>query len=149
VKRNRIILAAILAILAALNLSAQQHQDDQLLRVRESVWREWFAGDTKALGELVPPDTIVISAGEKLWKGRQEVIQSSAAFHACGGRLVRLEFPRTEVQHLGPVAILWSEYVVETEIDSRRSLTSGRVTEVFVRRNGRWVNAGWHTDSAQ
>ena len=24
---------------------------------------------------------------------------------------------------------------------------SGRVTEVFVRRNGHWVNPGWHTDT--
>jgi hypothetical protein len=39
-------------------------------------------------------------------------------FHATGGKLVRLEFPRTEIQHLGDVAIVWSGYVVETEVDA-------------------------------
>jgi len=29
----------------------------------------------------------------------------------------------------------------------KRSVTSGRVTEIFVRRNGKWTNPGWHTDS--
>jgi hypothetical protein len=37
---------------------------DDLLKVRESVWRAWFANDTKALYELVPPDTIVINSFE-------------------------------------------------------------------------------------
>jgi hypothetical protein len=28
---------------------------------------------------------------------------------------VRLEFPHTEVQHFGDVAIVWSQYLAETE----------------------------------
>jgi len=37
--------------------------------------------------------------------------------------------------------------VVETEENGKRSVNSGRATEIFVRRNGEWVNPGWHTDS--
>ena len=66
---------------------------------------------------------------------------------AYGGKLIRLEFPRTEIQRFGDVVIIWSKYLVETETNGKRSLTSGRVTEVFVRRHGQWTNPGWHTDS--
>jgi ketosteroid isomerase-like protein len=114
--------------------------------VRESVWRAWFAGDTKTLEELVPPETIVMSGGEKDWKHQAEVIRTSEEFHAKGGKLIRLEFPRTEVQHFGDVAIVWSSYVLELEIDGKRTSGSSRVTEIFVRKNGRWTNPGWHTD---
>jgi len=50
------------------------------------------------------------------------------------------------VQHFGDVAIVWSSYVVETEVDGKRSLGSSRVTEIFVWQHGRWTNPGWHTD---
>jgi ketosteroid isomerase-like protein len=132
--------------LGTAKLSAQKQNDEQLLRVRETVWRAWFAGDTKTLGELVPPETIVISSGEEKWKNRADVLRTAVEFHAKGGKLVQLEFPRTEVQHFGDVAIIWSSYVVETEVNGKRSSSSGRVTEVFVWQHGRWTNAGWHTD---
>jgi len=38
---------------------------------------------------------------------------------------------------------------VETEENGKRSVSSGRATEIFVRRNGEWVNPGWHTDNFQ
>jgi ketosteroid isomerase-like protein len=142
-----VILATLLVTgLGAAKSSAQKRNDEQLLRVRETVWRAWFAGDTKTLEELVPPETIVMSGGEKQWKYQADVLRTSAQFHAKGGKLVRLEFPRTEVQHFGDVAIVWSSYVVETEVDGKRSLRSSRVTEIFVRQHGRWTNPGWHTD---
>jgi len=58
--------------------------------------------------ELVPAGTIVMSGGEQQRKHRSDVLRSSAEFHSKGGRLVRLEFPRTEVQHFGDEAIVWS-----------------------------------------
>lgn len=119
----------------------------EILKAREAVWRAWFANDTKTLQRLVPPDTIVISAGEDKWKTQAEVFQSAADFQKEGGRLIRLEFPRTEIQRFGDVVIIWSKYLVETEMNGKRSLTSGRVTEVFVYRHGQWTNSGWHTDS--
>ncbi len=146
-KRNNLIIAAALVLtLTSASASAQSQDDDNLLRVRETVWRAWFAGDTKTLAELVPPETVVMSGGEEKWKHQADVLRTSAEFHAKGGRLVRLEFPRTEVQHFGDVAIVWSTYLLETEVDGKRSSSSSRVTEIFVRQHGRWTNPGWHTD---
>jgi ketosteroid isomerase-like protein len=125
---------------------AQKQNDDELLRAREAVWRARFAGDIKTLQDLVPPETIVMSGGEEKWKNQADVLRSSADFHTKGGKLIRLEFPRTEVQHFGNVAIVWSSYVIETDIAGKRSSGSSRVTEIFVWQHGRWTNPGWHTD---
>jgi len=145
--RVQVIAILIVTALSSARLSAQQQNDAQLMGVRESVWRAWFDGDTKTLKRLVPPETIVISGGEERWKHQAEVIRTSDEFHDKGGKLVRLEFPHTEVQHLGDVAIVWSSYVVETEVEGKRSSSEGRATEIFVWRDGRWTNPGWHTSS--
>ncbi len=139
-------LASTLAILLASGLAARPDDRAELLNTREAVWRAWFANDTKALEALVPPDTIVISAGEEKWKHQAEIFQSAADFHAKGGKLIRLEFPRTEIQHFGDVAITYSQYLYEIEMNGKRTVTSGRATETFVLRNGKWTNPGWHTD---
>jgi ketosteroid isomerase-like protein len=143
------IVVVVLAGWSTTGVAANTDEGSTLLKVREAVWRSWFANDAKTLRELVPPETIVISAGEKQWKHQAAVLQSAADFHAQGGKLIRLEFPRTEVQQFGEVAILYSEYRLETEMHGKRSLSSGRATEVFVRRNGQWTNPGWHTDAEQ
>jgi ketosteroid isomerase-like protein len=144
------VLAAVTIVVTTLgtaSLPAQPQNDRELLQVREAVWRAWFAGDVTSLKELVPVETIVISGGEKEWKNQADVLQSAAEFHAQGGKLVRLEFPRTEVQHFGDVAIVWSNFLVETQMDGKSSVSTGRASEVFVRRDGHWLNPGWHTDS--
>ncbi len=140
--------SAVMFILPAIliSLAGASTSNDELLKVRETVWRTWFAGDTKALEELVPPETIVMSGGEDKWKHQPDVLQEASEFHAKGGKLLRLEFPRTEIQHFGDVAIVWSSYVVETEVNGKRSSDSGRVTEIFVWQHGRWTNPGWHTE---
>ena len=51
------------------------------------------------------------------------------------------------MQRFGEVAILYSKYMVETEMKGKRSVSSGRVTEVFVLHDGQWTNPGWHTDA--
>ncbi|WP_321474206.1 nuclear transport factor 2 family protein [uncultured Paludibaculum sp.] len=144
-RRNIWITAGLLTM--TLLTAAGQTGDDELLAVRESVWRAWLVNDTKALARLVPAETVVLSTGEEQWKHQAEVFRESADFRASGGKLIRLEFPRTEVQHFGDVAIVWSKYILETETKGKRSLSSGRVTEIFVKRNGQWTNPGWHTDS--
>jgi hypothetical protein len=145
--RNLRVSAAIVILPALLiSLAGAPTSNDDLLKVRELVWRAWFAGDTKTLEALVPPETIVMSGGEEKWKSQADVLRTAVEFHATGGRLVRLEFPRTEVQRFGDVAIVWSSYVVETEVDGKRSLNSSRVTEIFVWQHARWANPGWHTD---
>jgi len=145
-RQSLIVAAALVSALSIANLSAQKQDDDQLLRVRETIWRAWFAGDTKTLKKLVPPGTIVMSGGEEKWKDQADVLRTSAEFHAHGGRLIRLDFPRTEVQHFGDVAIVWSTYILETEVNGKRSSNSARVTEIFVKQHGHWTNPGWHTD---
>jgi ketosteroid isomerase-like protein len=83
------------------------------------------------------------------WQGRGEILEDARAFAAGGGRLVRLEFPRVEVQAFGDVVVVYSQYVFETDTKGKRETSSGRATEVFVRRGGRWVNPGWHMDSGR
>jgi hypothetical protein len=148
---GRLVMVAILLTnaLCVAQSSAQKLNDTQLLRAREVVWRAWFAGDQKTLRQLVPADTTVMSGGEAKWKHQADVLRTSAEFHAKGGKLIRLEFPRTEVQHFGDVAVVWSSYIVETEAEGKRSSDSGRVTEIFVWRHRRWVNPGWHTDTGK
>jgi ketosteroid isomerase-like protein len=148
-RRRLFMMAAVIAILAGSTKGFPANQEDrgQLLKVREAVWRSWFANDVSTLKELVPPETIVISAGEPQWKHQSEVLQSAVDFQAQGGRLVRLEFPRTEIQRFGDVAILYSQYIVETEMKGKRSVSAGRATEVFVLHKGQWTNPGWHTDA--
>jgi hypothetical protein len=85
--------------------------------------------------------------GEEKWKHQADVLQGAVDFQKEGGKLVRLEFPRTEVQHFGAVAIVWSEFLVETEVGGKRSTSEGRANEVFVLREGHWVNPGWHTET--
>jgi hypothetical protein len=138
-----------LPILGSLNLAAQKQDDAELLRAREIVWRAWFAGDTSTLKDLVPAETIVMSGGEEQWKHQPDVLRTSAEFHAKGGKLIQLEFPRTEVQHFGNVAIVWSSYSVVIEVGGKRSPDRGRVTEIFVWRDGHWMNPGWHTDAGK
>lgn len=121
----------------------------ELLQAREAVWRAWFANDQKKLAWMVPEETIAINAGEEAWQDGPAALAGAEQFAYEGGRLLRLEFPRTEIALYGDVAILFSLYSFETESGGQRSTTAGRATEIFVRRDGRWVNPGWHTDSGR
>ena len=147
-KSNGVLMIVAVAFITfcSAGLHSQTTSDQELLRARESVWRAWFAGDTKTLEELVPPESIVMSGGEKEWKHQSDVLRSSAEFHSKGGKLIGLKFPRTEIQHFGDVAVIWSTYVLETETDGKRSSGTSRVTEIFVYQHGHWTNPGWHTD---
>jgi hypothetical protein len=45
----------------------------------------------------------------------------------------------------GTTAILYTTYLFELEgTRGQRRISTGRGTEVFVRRDGGWVNTGWH-----
>jgi len=46
-------------------------------------------------------------------------------------------------------AVIYSIYSYELEVGGKRTTNTGRVTEVFVLRNGQWVNPGWHMDSGK
>lgn len=115
----------------------------ELLKAREAVWRAWFAGDAAALRQLLPKETIALAAGPEGWTDRDAIVRSSSEFAGSGGRLVTLEFPRTEVQTYGATAILYTSYHFETETAGARASERGKAVEVFVRRDGSWINTGW------
>ncbi|HEV2826924.1 MAG TPA: nuclear transport factor 2 family protein [Pyrinomonadaceae bacterium] len=122
----------------------------RLLDAREAVWRAYFANDRAALEKLIPEETIAIeSGGNNDWSNRQTIFEGSAQFAKSGGKLLKLEFPKTEIQVYGNTAVVYSNYVYELEAGGQRINQSGRVTEVFVLRKGQWVNPGWHMDSGK
>jgi Domain of unknown function (DUF4440) len=118
-----------------------------LLTAREAVWRAYFNNERPRLEQLVPAETIAINAGEEAWQNQGQVLAGAEQFSKSGARLTRLEFPKTEVQMYGPVAVLYSMYLFEIASNGRHETHSGRATEIFVNREGKWVNVGWHLDS--
>jgi ketosteroid isomerase-like protein len=121
----------------------------QLLEAREAVWRAFFSNDRATLEKLIPEETLTIEAGYNNWGNRKAVFDGAAEFAKNGGKLVKLEFPKTEIQVYGFTAVVYSDYLYEVEVGGQRHQQNGRVTEVFVLRNGQWVNPGWHMDSGK
>ena len=121
----------------------------KLLEAREAVWRAFFSNDRAALEKLIPEETLAINAGDNNWENRKAIFEGSEQFAKSGGKLVKLEFPKTEIQVYGYTAVVYSNYLYEIEIGGQRSQHSGRVTEVFVMRKGKWVNPGWHMDNGK
>ena len=130
-----------------LNITPQIRQ--QILAAREAVWKAWFTNDRAALERLIPEETIAISDGGEGWADRAAVLESAKRFVESGGKLVRLEFPKTEIQVYGNTVIIYTTYLYETEVNGARSTSSGRATEMFVRRGDDLVNVGWHMDSGK
>lgn len=118
-------------------------QRQSLLAARESVWRAWYGGDTAALAELLPTELVTLGPGPSGWGTRDGIISSSAKFAAGGGKLLRLEFPRTEIQCYGSSAIIYTSYVLEFSDGATTRTERGKATEIFVRRGGKWLNTGW------
>jgi uncharacterized protein DUF4440 len=121
----------------------------RLLDAREALWRAFFAGDRAALEKALPPETRAIEAGNDAWSNREQVLVNSADFAKSGGKLIKLEFPKTEIQMYASTAVLYSTYAYELEVGGQHVNRSGRVTEVFVLREGQWINPGWHMDSGK
>lgn len=155
---NSVLLVTSLSMCVSSTISpryaAAQTPDDgavraQLLTDREAVWQAWFTNDRDELNALLPDHVIAINFGEEDWQDRRTVVEGSEHWAAGGGRLISLNFPRTEFQIFGNIAILYSIFEIETVYEGERSVQRGRATEVFVREEGRWKNAGWHLDSGQ
>ena len=121
----------------------------RILAAREAVWKAWFTNDRAALERLIPEETIAIDNGSEGWSDRAAVLAGAKRFVESGGKLVRLEFPKTEIQVYGNTVIVYTTYLYETEINGNRSTASGRATEMFVRRGDELVNVGWHMDSGK
>ena len=119
---------------------------EQILAAREAVWRSYFTNDQTALAKLVPAETIVLeNSPEKPFVRQAEVLQSAKELAQSGARLIRLTFPQTEMQVYGNTAIIYTTYLYELENkQGARHTSTGRATEIFVYRDGAWVNPGWH-----
>jgi ketosteroid isomerase-like protein len=121
----------------------------RILAAREAVWKAWFANDRAALEKLIPEETIAIDNGSEEFANRATVLEGAKRFAESGRKLVRLEFPKTEIQVYGNTVIVYTTYLYETEVNGNRSTASGRATEMFVRRGDEFVNVGWHMDSGK
>lgn len=143
------VLAVCLAAAGATAADLGEKDRAELLAVRESVWYAWFGNDQATLERLLPEDTLTISAGESTWRDRAAVLESARAFAAKGSKLTRLAFPRTEIQAYGDTAFVYSLYELDLEGPQGKRSAAGRATEIFVRRDGRWIHPGWHLDSGQ
>lgn len=120
---------------------------ERILAKRDAVWRAFFANDRATLEKLIPEEAIAINDGEETWSDRAKIFADARAFAESGGKLVRLEFPKTEIQAYGNTVLIYTTYVYEIEVNGKRSTSSGRGTEMFVRRGDELVNVGWHLDS--
>ena len=117
-----------------------------ILAKRDAVWKAWFANDRPTLEKLIPEEAIAINSGSKEWSNRASILEGAKAFADSGGKLVKLEFPKTEIQAYGNTILIYTTYVYEIEKDGKRTTTAGRGTEMFVRRGDELVNVGWHLD---
>lgn len=122
---------------------ATSPEDADLLAARRAVWVAWFGGDRKALERALPADALYIGPGARPWVTTAQTLDSSQGFAKDGGKLVRLEFPRTEIRRYGDTAILYTTYVYEIESKGEKSVEEGKGVEVFVKKDGRWIHPTW------
>ena len=139
-------IGSLIVIGTGLSLQQQPQNDAALMKVQREIWEVWFAGDTARVRALTP-GLVAISPGGGTWSDQETVVRGSAQFHARGGQLIQLEFPQMKVQRFGDVAIVYTTYLYVTVVGTDTSRQAGRASEVFVKRNGKWVNPGWHMDS--
>lgn len=120
----------------------------ELIDAREAAWRAFYRKDPASLERVLGPELVAIQEAQEKWERRNDMIAVAKAIDRAGVELLRLEFPRTEIQVFGDVAILYYTYVFSTGIPGKPAgVDAGRGTEVFVRRDGRWVDVGWHLDN--
>jgi len=120
----------------------------ELLEARDRAWRSFFGENpAAAIEEILAPGVIAIQESSERWENRERLIALAKAMKAQNVRMLRLEFPRTEIQRFGDTAILYYTYVFATGNDKQSGTLAGRGTEVFVRRGDRWIDVGWHLDS--
>ena len=121
----------------------------ELLKVRQKIWESYFHNDQTELQQSIGSDFLTINPGEEHWQNRDEFLAGAEAFVRHNGKLVRLTFPKTEIQDFGDVAVLYSLVVITMETDGKQESLHCRSTEVFQKRQENWVNTGAHVDSGQ
>ena len=119
----------------------------ELTDARATAWRSFFQKDLSVVERILAPELIAIQQNGERWDNRARLIAIAKAIQEQGVQLVRLEFPHTEIQLFGDTAILYYTYIFETRGNGKSEVDAGRGTEVFVRRDGRWIDVGWHLDN--
>lgn len=124
---------------------------DQLLAAREALWRAYFTNDQAALDKLMPEETIELGGSfDKPFVRKPDIMRSAQQAAQQGLKLMRLEFPQTEIQVYGTTAIIYTTYLYTLQDAKGEERTStGKATEVFVRRANGWVNPGWQMAGAK
>lgn len=137
----------VLLTMLSLPLFGSEPIDPDVLALREAAWRAWFGGDEAALLAMLPEDFLAIGWGGTEISDRAKAIASSRAFKESGGRLVSLSFPETRAQRVGDTVVFYGSYEVTFANGSKETKVRGQLTEVFVKRDGRWLHPGWHLDT--
>lgn len=127
-------------------VAANAQIDPELLVAREAAWRAFYGGDVKALGDLLPQEFIGMSMNDGPFTDRAQTLDASRTFRERGGRLIHLTFPETQAQRFGDVVVLYGRYEVVILSGGTERTMRGRLTEMFIRRDGKWLHPGWHLD---
>ncbi len=137
----------LLLAISSVPMFAVEPIDPDILAVREAAWRAWFGGDEATLRSILPEDFLSIGWGGTEISNRDQAIASSLEFKKSGGRLVSLSFPETRAQRAGDTVVFYGTFEVTFAHGTAETKIRGALTEVFVKRDGRWLHPGWHVDS--
>lgn len=121
----------------------------ELLKARDEAWRSFFTGENRAafVEKILGSELIAIQQSGEKWENRDNLIKMAMAMEKQDVKITHIEFPRTEIQLFDNTAILYYTYILTSGTDKWSATDAGRGTEVFVYRNGRWIDVGWHLDN--
>ena len=138
-------LASLLVVLAVFSVQAAE-VDPEVLALREAAWRAWFGGDEATLRAVLPAEFLGIDSSGAEINDLEKAIVSSRGFKEAGGKLLSLSFPETRAQQFGDTVILYGSYDATFALGGKETKMKGFLTEVFIKRGGKWVHPGWHLD---
>lgn len=118
-----------------------------LLDTREKVWKAYFTNDRAYLDQVLPDQLIALDGGNDKYSTKQSILEGAARFAQSGSKLSNISFANTEIRTYGNVAEVYSTYDLTFDTASGPAHQTGRASETFVFRDGKWINAAWHLDS--